>query len=246
MKPFLLLQTRPENEASDNEYEGFLLASGLMPQQLERIRVDMEPLPHLFLEKYSGIILGGGPYNVSAPQIYKTPNQLRVERDLFKLMDALVERDYPFLGACFGVGILGKHQGGLISDKYAEGTVPTDITLSAVGKADPLFAGVPETFQAISLHKEACETLPLSATLLASSAACPVQAFKVKNNLYAIQYHPELDMDGLTIRVGIYKHAGYFPPEDAEKILELARAADLSPAPLILRNFVKRYLTRVS
>jgi GMP synthase (glutamine-hydrolysing) len=241
MKPFLLLQTRPENEASDNEYQGFLLASGLMPQQLERIRVDMAPMPTLYLEQYSGIILGGGPYNVSTPQIYKTPNQIRVERDIYKLLTTIVEQDYPFFGACLGIGMLGKHQGGVINDRYAEGVGPVDVTLTLDGRGDPLLSEMPETFQAIVGHKEACETLPPNAVLLASSPACPIQMFRIKKNLYATQFHPELDMDGLEVRVEVYKHAGYFPPEDAEKILEGARRADLSYAPQILRNFVHRY-----
>lgn len=241
MKPFLLLQTRPENEASDNEYEGFLLASGLMPQQLRRIRVEAEPLPPIYLEQYSGIILGGGPYNVSTPQAYKTPNQLRVERDLFGLLDTIVERDYPFFGACLGVGVLGRHQGGLITDRYAESVGYIDVTLTDAGKRDPLLVGMPETFQAIVGHKEACETLLPSAVQLASSPTCPVQMFRIKNNLYATQFHPELDMDGLRVRVNVYKHAGYFPPENAEKVLKAAEPADLTHAPQLLRNFVRRY-----
>ena len=241
MKPFLLLQTRPENEASDNEYEGFLLASGLMPQQLERIRVESAPLPRLFLEEYSGIILGGGPYGVSTPQTYKTPNQKRVEKDLFTLLDTLVERDYPFFGACYGIGILGEHQGGVIGDKYAESVGAVDITPTAEGQKDPLFEGIPATFEAIVGHKESCEVLPPNAVNLASSPNCPVQMFRIKNNLYATQFHPELDMDGLKVRVEVYKHAGYFPPEDAQKILEAAAPANLSYAPLVLRNFVRRY-----
>ena len=241
MKPFLLLQSRPENEASDNEYEGFLLASGLMPQQLKRIRVEAEPLPTLYLEQYSGIILGGGPYNVSTPELYKTPNQKRVEKDLFNLMDILVKRDYPFFGACYGIGILGKHQGGEITNRYAEGVGYTDITLTDAGKQDPILAGMPATFQAIVGHKEACEVMPPHAVRLASSSACPVQMFRVKTNLYATQFHPELDMDGLRVRVSVYRHAGYFPPEDAEKVLKAAEPANLMYAPLSLRNFVRHY-----
>jgi len=241
MKPFLLLQTRPENEASDNEYQGFLLASGLMPQQLKRIRVEMAPLETIYLDQYSGVILGGGPYNVSTPQMYKTPNQLRVEKDIFKLLTTLVERDYPFLGACLGVGMLGKHQGGVISDRYAESVGAVDITLTLEGRRDPILTELPETFQAIVGHKEACETLPPNATLLATSSACPVQMFRIKNNLYATQFHPELDMEGVRVRVETYKHAGYFPPEDADTILEAVSMADLSYAPEILRNFVHRY-----
>jgi GMP synthase (glutamine-hydrolysing) len=109
------------------------------------------------------------------------------------------------------------------------------------GKKDPIFKDVPSTFRAIVGHKEACEQLPSHAVCLVSSPECPVQMFRIKNNLYATQFHPELDMKGLAIRVAVYKHAGYFAPEDAESSLDLAEKADLSLAPKVLQNFIKRY-----
>lgn len=65
--------------------------------------------------------------------------------------------------------------------------------------------------------------------------------FRVKSNLYATQFHPELDMDGLRVRVEIYKYAGYFPPEDADKIIANAEKANLEYAPQVLRNFIVHY-----
>ena len=38
--------------------------------------------------------------------------------------------------------------------------------------------------------------LPPTAVLLATSPRCPVQMFRVKQNLYATQFHPELDVRG--------------------------------------------------
>jgi GMP synthase (glutamine-hydrolysing) len=48
-------------------------------------------------------------------------------------------------------------------------------------------------------------------------------------------------MPGLKVRVSVYRDAGYFPPEDGEMILEQASRADLSKAPNVLENFVRRY-----
>ena len=39
--------------------------------------------------------------------------QHRVERELSALLDEVVARDFPFFGACYGVGTLGVHQGGV-------------------------------------------------------------------------------------------------------------------------------------
>lgn len=241
MKPFLLLQSRPEDIASDNEYAAFLEAANLAPSGLERFRVESAPLPHIDLEKYSGVMVGGGPFDTSKPQDQKSDVQKRVEADFARLLDEIVEKDFPFFGACYGVGTLGVHQGAIISNKFAESDGPATITVTENGKNDPLLAGVPETFAAISVHKEACEILPPHAVLLASSTACPVQMFRIKNNLYATQFHPELDEAGLRLRVEIYKNAGYFAPEDGDALVAAGAAADLSHAPLVLKNFVKRY-----
>ena len=43
--------------------------------------------------------------------------------------------------------------------------------------------------------------MPPHAVVLASSATCPVQAFRVGRNLYATQFHPELDLAGLDTRI---------------------------------------------
>ena len=43
MKPFLLLATRAENLAADDEYAQFLGCSGLDERDLERRRVERDP-----------------------------------------------------------------------------------------------------------------------------------------------------------------------------------------------------------
>ena len=45
MSRFLILQLRPEAEASDDEFAAFLRKGGLAPGQVHRIRLDCEDLP---------------------------------------------------------------------------------------------------------------------------------------------------------------------------------------------------------
>lgn len=241
MKPFLLLSCRPEDDAAEHEYEGFLRASGLDRHGLQRVRVSEAPLPPLALEDYSGLILGGGPFNSSDPVQAKSPVQKRVEKDLMALLDDVVERDFPFLGACYGIGTLGVHQGGVVDRTFGEGVGAVPITVTDEGARDPLLAGLPEVFDAYVGHKEACSVLPPSAVLLASSPGCPVQMFRVASNLYATQFHPELDHDGIVARIRIYQHAGYFPPEEMDDLIERVLLADVGHPPRVLRNFVERY-----
>jgi GMP synthase (glutamine-hydrolysing) len=76
---------------------------------------------------------------------------------------------------------------------------------------------------------------------LASSEACPVQAFRVGANVYATQFHPELDVAGLYTRIDVYKHAGYFDPDQADEIKAQAARSQITWPPEILRGFVRRY-----
>ena len=78
------------------------------------------PLPVLDLADYSGVIVGGSPFTSSDPAGQKSEAQHRVERELSALLDRIVADDFPFLGACYGVGTLGLHQGAVIDRTYGE------------------------------------------------------------------------------------------------------------------------------
>lgn len=240
--PFLLISTRDDPVAAEDEVRGFVAASGLSPDDLVVLALDAAPLPaDLELDDYSGILLGGGPFNSSDDPARKSTTQLRVESELSALLDELVERDFPFLGACYGIGTLGVHQGGTVDRTHAEPVGTTWIELTAAGAADPVTAGMPSGFDAFVGHKEGLSELPGTAVLLATSAGCPVQMFRIRTNLYATQFHPELDGDGLATRIAVYRDAGYFPPGRAGELAELARAAEVMWPSKVLRNFVQRY-----
>ena len=241
MRPFLLLSSRPEDVAADEEYAAFLRFTGLPPDRLRRVRMEAGPLPDLDLDDYAGVFAGGGPFNSSDPPEAKSAVQRRVERELGTLLDEIVERDFPFFGACYGVGTLGVHQGGIIDRTYAEPVSSVRIRLTAEGAADPVLAGLSPEFDAFVGHKEACRVLPPTAVLLASSAACPVQMFRVKTNLYATQFHPELDVPGILTRVHVYQHAGYFPPEELEELVARLTPAVVTEPGRMLVNFVAYY-----
>ena len=268
MKPFLLLAIRAEDAAADNEYESFLSLSGLGEGELRRLRLEQNALGRVDLGDWSGIMLGGGPFNYSDPEELKTPVQRRVEADLAGLLDQVVSTDFPFLGACYGIGALGRYQGAVVDRRFAESVGAVEITLTPAGRRDPLLGELPAAFQAFTGHKEAVSQLPgpgaaggkaspgaaggkagpaaaggkaSRAVLLASSAGCPVQAFRVGGNVYATQFHPELDVPGLCTRIEVYKHAGYFEPDQADEIKARAARSNVTWPPAILRGFVGRY-----
>jgi GMP synthase (glutamine-hydrolysing) len=239
--PFLLLATRAEDVAADSEYAAFLAFTGLDPSRLHRLRLERRSLGQLCLDDWSGILLGGGPFNASDPEKIKSSVQRRVESELASLLDVVVRRDFPFLGACYGIGVLGTHLGGSVDRRYAEPISRVPVSLTDAGRADPLLTGLPATFQAFVGHKEAISALPPSAVLLASSPACPVQAFRIGRNVYATQFHPELDAEGLVTRIEVYRHNGYYDPDKADSVKAMAREGGVTEPPKILRRFVARY-----
>ncbi|MGV8979440.1 MAG: glutamine amidotransferase [Cellulomonas sp.] len=240
-KPFLLLATRPEEDVADAEYAAFLRFSGLTDSELRRVRLEAAPLPDLDLDDWSGIIVGGSPFTSSDADADKSPVQRRVEAELDTLVAEVVRRDTPFLGACYGVGTLGRYQGGVVDGTYGEAVGPVEINLTAQGRADPLLAGLPSVFTAFVGHKEACRTLPPGATLLASSASCPVQMFRVRTNVYATQFHPELDLPGIQHRVTAYRYAGYFAPDELDDVMARLGTVPVEEPHQILANFVRRH-----
>lgn len=243
MKPFLILQLRPETEASDNEFAAILQKAGLGETGAHRIRLDQECLPpDLDLDRYSGVIVGGGPGCVSDPPEVKTPVEARIESAVLSLMPEITARDFPYLGCCYGIGILGAHLGGEVSKaRFGEDVGTSDCSLTPEGQNDPICAGMPAHFQAFVGHKEAVQELPPGCAHLIRSPNCPFQMIRHGANVYATQFHPEADSDGFEVRIKIYKHRGYFPPDTADTLIAMCRAADVHAPELVLRNFVARY-----
>ncbi|HEY9324715.1 MAG TPA: glutamine amidotransferase [Agromyces sp.] len=241
MKPFVLLATRAEDVPADEEYALFLRYTGLDPEHLIRVRLEAGPMPTLDLDELSGIFVGGGPFNASDPPEKKSAVQQRVEAEFDSLLDEVVARDFPFLGACYGIGTLGAHQGAVIDRAFPEPISVVTVTATEAGASDPLLADMPTAFDAFVGHKEAISQLPGSATLLASSATAPVQMFKVGQNVYATQFHPELDVEGITTRIHAYADHGYFAADELELTLAAVRRVAVSHPSRILRSFVERY-----
>lgn len=244
MKPFLILQLRPEDDASNSEYAAFLSKTGLKAKDTHRIRLDQESLPEtLDLDAYSGVIVGGGPGCVSDAPEKKDPLEAKIEAEVLRLMPQITARDFPFMGCCYGIGILGQHlsPGAISKENYSEEVSASPCRLTDAGKQDPILAGLPDAFDALVGHKEAMQRLPDGVTHLVTSAPCPYQMVRYGQNVYATQFHPEADGAEFETRINIYKHHGYFAAEEADTLIETIHAARVTHPARILRNFVERY-----
>jgi len=241
-RPVLILQLRPEDATSDSEYGCFLKYGGLRAEDTRRIRIEKSGIPaNLGPDDYSAIIVGGSPFDISTPEDRKSQIQKKIEADFNKLLEQVVTRDMPFLGACSGNGLLGNYLGTSITTKYREAVGCVTLDITEEGKKDTLLAGFPEQIDVLLGHKEAVDTTPDGAVLLMTGRVCPVQMFRVGKNVYATQFHPESDADEFSLRIDIYRNHGYFQPHEAD---ELKKRISQKPTPYahkILRRFVERY-----
>lgn len=243
MRPFLILQLRPETDAADDEFAAILNKCGLMPEQTRRIRVDQEDIPaDLDVTDYAGVIVGGGPGCVSDTPAEKSAEEARIEYQILQLMPQITSRDHPFMGCCYGLGILAHHLKGEVSKaSYGEPVGPTHCTLTPDAESDALLMGLEHRFEVFVGHKEAVQALPKGCVHLASSESCPFQMIRFGENVYATQFHPEADANDFERRIQIYRNHGYFPPEDAESLIELCHSANVTVPGEILRRFAIRY-----
>jgi GMP synthase (glutamine-hydrolysing) len=243
MKPFLVLQLRPETDASDGEYEALLDKGGLEAGATHRIRLDRDPIPaDLSLDDYAGVIVGGGPGCVSDPNDTKSDMDKRIEDAIFGLMPEITARDIPYMGCCYGIGILAAHLGAPVSkERYSEPISAVECRVIGQGQDDPLLAGLPDDFLAFVGHKEAVQALPEGCAHLLASETCPFQMIRYGDNVYATQFHPEADGAVFEQRIRIYKDHGYFDPADADRLIADCHAQSVTMPERILRRFVERY-----
>ncbi len=238
-KPILILQLRPEDETSDNEYAAFLKYGQLAQPDTCRMRIEKSGIPDdLQLDDYSGVIVGGSPFDISTPENKKTSIQKKIEKDFKRLLEKVVERDFPFLGACSGNGLLGSFLGAPITNRYNEPVSCASVRLTPEGKQDPLLKGFPDRIDVLLGHKEACDITPAGTALLLKGDACPVQMFRIGRKVYATQFHPEGDVEGFELRIQVYRHHGYFEPHEAERLIAALKGKQTPYAQEILKRFI--------
>lgn len=240
MKNILLLQTR-QGDLAVNERDAIAQYGGIHARTITAINMLDQPFSGLNIHDYCAIIVGGGPFDVSKPMRSKSSLQLAVEATLTDHILQIYQHDIPYLGLCYGLGMLVQALGGVVSNEQSENVQIADIAITKQGSTDNLFSACGATMQAIVGHHESVAQLPKSATLLASSQQCTVQAVRFKNNIYGTQFHPELDVYGLAMRLEAYRHHGYFSPEEFDDIIYSAKQANLEQSHQILQRFCSNY-----
>jgi len=141
-----------------------------------------EPIPDP--AAFAGVIVTGS-----------TNSAYKQERWMEPLCSYLAEAERhraPVLCVCFGMQILAQARGGQVilnPNGWEIGGI--DITLTGAATTDPLFSGLRPGIKALATHEDRVEVLPPGAVLLATNRRSPVQAFRVSDRIWGVQFHPE-------------------------------------------------------
>lgn len=239
-----MMTTRIYEKVAVSEREALLKLSGLREDELINVRLEREPFPDLDLGQWDGIILCGSHFDTSAPESSKSLRQLDVERNLRRLTAEAMERDFPILGICYGLGVMTQMLGGRMGTEISEEIGAPELTLTTEGRRDPLLRGVPREFRAyVGHHESVIEPAPEMVPLVTGKVA-PLQMARIGKNIYLTQFHPELDHDGIMVRIEVFADHGYYPKAERALVEERVTGVDVSPAHLILSNFVDRFGTQ--
>lgn len=238
-----MVSTRLEIEAAQHEYDSFLVQSGLSEEFLQHVPMDEVPLAQEFADgQFSGILIGGSPQASMASSENKTRTQLRIEDGVREILAVGLQKGVPVLATGFASEVLVEYLGGTLSSEFAEPMGATTIFLTDAAQDDPVLADLPRAFEAFAGHRVGAVEVPEIATLLATSADCPVQILRAGETVYGVQFSPECDPQRFTQRMSVYEDAGYGDVgQVAEVVLASARPTEQHLTGQIIRNFVAHF-----
>jgi GMP synthase (glutamine-hydrolysing) len=162
----------------------------------------------------------------------RAPWMLRAEELVRQIAAARVS----MLGICFGHQLMAQALGGEVR-RSPRGREIGAVRVERVAD-DPLFAGLPRSFDVHATHVDAVVTPPPGAQILATTALDPCAAFRVGDRLRGVQFHPEFDAD--IMRGYLRARADVLRGEGADPIAHLARVDEVEGQTRgadILRNY---------
>ncbi len=192
MKKLLILKlgdTLPDLAARRGDFEAWFTAGlGLDADQVAvfdpRTGADF-PL----LQQVAGLVLTGSHSMVT--------EHLDWSERTARYTQHAVEAGIPTLGVCYGHQLLAYAFGGEVGNNpngTEEGTTTIQLTLE--GRADPLLGGLGvEKFEAQVSHSQSALSLPPGAIRLAFDGWDENQAFRIGQNVWGVQFHPEMDAE---------------------------------------------------
>jgi GMP synthase (glutamine-hydrolysing) len=116
-------------------------------------------------------------------------------RDASAWVSKAVDARLPMLGICFGHQLMADALGGKAGYHPNGLEIGTAIvTRTEASDNDPLFSTLPKVFPGHVTHSQTALAIPPGAALLATGSHDPHQAFRVGENAWGVQFHPEFDV----------------------------------------------------
>ena len=146
-----------------------------------------EHMPSSIPAGYQGLLVLGGTMGAHDDEEF---SWLTPQRSLMK--DAIAT-DFPFVGICLGAQILATAVDGKSVRTPSPEAGVEQIKFNNAAADDKLFgtfAG--KEIPAVAWHQDYIVDLPDDAVVLGSTQACPVHAFRIGQNVYGMQFHPEV------------------------------------------------------
>jgi GMP synthase (glutamine-hydrolysing) len=181
MKRIVVLQHVPHEELGTLNF--LLRTAGFA---VDTVNFWCETGAHPTLENYQGLIVLGGPMGVYEADKYP---HLATEKEL---IECAVKKNLPVLGICLGAQLIANALGATVYPNGIKEIGWYDLAPTADGKNDPLFHHLSATEKVFQWHGDTFD-LPNGAVHLASSPLCTNQAFRYGRNVYALQFHLEVD-----------------------------------------------------
>ena len=233
----LLLQIRDDAITCEEELNEFVRYSHLEATQFTVLNVFKTPaFDATCIEGYDPLLVGG-----SSDASVTQPEQYPFVECMKRLLKHCLHESIPVFASCFGFQAAIESLGGQVIVDVASmemGTYPLQLTEAAL--TDEWFCDVPNGFWAVLGHKERAVSLPEGVVLLASSALCPYQAFRVAGKpFYAFQFHPEIDPPDLRVRLTRYQSRYFDSTATLTTMLQ-----DLQETP-IANQLVKKFVDRI-
>jgi GMP synthase-like glutamine amidotransferase len=142
------------------------------------------------LAEISGLVVFGGEMNVDEIERYP---YLLTQREL---MRRAADAGLPVLGICLGAQMLARALDARVYRAAVRELGFKPIRITEAGQADPLLAAFHTGDRVFQWHEDTFD-LPHGADLLAAGDDVRVQAFRMGRNAWGIQFHFEVDAEGV-------------------------------------------------